>query len=95
MKGSFSDLMWSDPWDDEGWAKSDRGAGHFFGPNIVKDFNFRNGLELIARAHQMVMEGYQFWFSPKNLVTIWSAPNYCYRCGNMASIMKVTDQLSK
>ena len=40
----------------------------------------------------MVMEGYKLMFD-KKLVDVWSAPNYCYRCGNLASIMEVDASL--
>ena len=94
-EGVFCDLMWSDPDDIEAWIMSARGAGYVFGWKVVDEFNRINGLELICRAHQLVNEGYKFWFRNKNLVTVWSAPNYCYRCGNKASILKLDDKLGQ
>ena len=37
-------------------------------------------------------QGYN-WCHEKNVVTIFSAPNYCYRCGNQAAIMELDDGL--
>lgn len=61
-EGPFCDLMWSDPEDVETWALNTRGAGWIFGRRVTHDFNYINGLELIARAHQLVQDGYQYWF---------------------------------
>ena len=47
-----------------------------------------NQMSHILRAHQLCMEGYTSIFD-EHLSTVWSAPNYCYRCGNSASILEV------
>lgn len=88
-EGTFCDLLWSDPDDAiSGWAASPRGAGFLFGQDIVDQFIHVNGIECVVRAHQLVMEGYKNHFEGK-MATIWSAPNYCYRCGNVAAILSV------
>jgi len=67
-----------------------RGAGYNFGPDISEQFNHNNKLTKIARAHQLVLEGYQEQHK-EQVVTVFSAPNYCYKCGNQAAIMLVKD----
>lgn len=93
--GSFCDLLWSDPEYVDGFQESTRGAGYLFGESVVDKFNATNGLELVARAHQMVQQGFQYMFSGNNLVTVWSAPNYCYRCENVASILSLDECLNR
>ncbi|CAG8733813.1 21637_t:CDS:2, partial [Dentiscutata erythropus] len=77
-EGPMADLVWSDPDPDKDeFAISPRGAGYTFGGQVVKKFLEINQMEHILRAHQLCMEGFQ------------ATPNYCYRCGNMASILEV------
>ena len=88
------DLLWSDPDDRCGWGISPRGAGYTFGSDISEQYNQKNGLTLVARAHQLVMEGYN-WSHDQSVVTVFSAPNYCYRCGNQGAIMEVDEHMNK
>jgi len=73
------DLLWSDPDDRCGWGISPRGAGYTFGQDISEAFNHNNGLTLVARAHQLVMEGYN-WSQDRNVVTIFSGERTLHSC---------------
>ena len=80
------------------WERDNRGAFicqiHIQCFSLSAQFNHVNSLKLIARAHQLVQEGYKYMFD-EQLVTVWSAPNYCYRCGNMASILTIREDGSR
>ncbi|KAL3208977.1 hypothetical protein MRX96_038458 [Rhipicephalus microplus] len=91
--GLLCDLLWSDPDKDiMGWGESDRGVSFTFGADIVGSFLHKHDLDLICRAHQVVEDGYEF-FAKRQLVTIFSAPNYCGTFDNAAAIMSVDESL--
>lgn len=92
-EGPMCDLLWSDPEDIQGgWGISPRGAGYIYGEEIVSQFNHANKIKQITRSHQLVMTGYREMFN-KGLVTVWSAPNYCYRCGNAGAVLELDENM--
>ena len=86
-------VLWSDPDDIDTWGISPRGAGWLFGWRVARQFNHLNGIDYICRAHQLVQDGIKYHFEEKSVITVWSAPNYCYRCGNVAALLKLDDNL--
>mmetsp|Transcript_5582 Transcript_5582/g.9593 ORF Transcript_5582/g.9593 Transcript_5582/m.9593 type:complete len:154 (+) Transcript_5582:690-1151(+) len=87
--------MWSDPDGDKlGFCISPRGAGYIFGQDVCEKFLHENDMQRVYRAHQLCKEGYQVLFDGK-LATIWSAPNYCYRYENLASILELDEHLNE
>ena len=92
--GLLCDLLWSDPEKDIlDYDENDRGVSVVFGEKVVEDFNKKNDLDLIIRAHQVVDEGYEF-FAKRQLITIFSAPNYCGEFDNSAGIMIIDESLT-
>ena len=90
QQGSFSDLLWSDPnLRIKLFNKSTRGAGFTYGQLAVEKFCHLNKLNHICRSHQLSMKGYELYFN-NLLSTVWSAPNYEYRSGNIASILNIS-----
>ena len=68
------------------------GVSVIFNGEVVKNFLKKNDLDLIIRAHQVVEEGYEF-FADKQLVTVFSAPNYCGEFDNAGAMMTVNEDL--
>jgi len=91
--GLLCDLLWSDPEADiNGWGENDRGVSFTFGQDVVNAFLRKHDLDLVCRAHQVIEDGYQF-FAKRQLVTLFSAPNYCGEFDNAGAMMSVDSSL--
>ncbi|GFZ01553.1 type one serine/threonine protein phosphatase 2 [Actinidia rufa] len=91
--GLLCDLLWSDPSREvKGWGMNDRGVSFTFGPDKVAEFLMQHDMDLVCRAHQVVEDGYEF-FADRQLVTIFSAPNYCGEFDNAGAMMSVDESL--
>lgn len=84
------DLLWSDPTLNdgvEGLQPSPRGPGLVtFGPDRVRDFCQQNNIQMIVRAHECVMDGFER-FAQGHLITLFSATNYCGTANNAGAIL--------
>ena len=94
-KGLLCDLVWSDPdtsISNDFIENKERGISVCFSEKAVNEFNKKNNLDLICRAHQVVEEGYQF-FSNMKLITIFSAPNYMNIFDNNGGVLFINEDL--
>ncbi|XP_023173482.1 serine/threonine-protein phosphatase alpha-3 isoform-like [Drosophila hydei] len=92
-KGLLCDLLWSDPdMTGFGYTPSDRGVSFLYGRDVIEKFLQKFDFDLICRAHQVVEDGYEF-FAKRQLVTIFSAPNYCGVFDNAGASMGVDENL--
>jgi len=91
--GLLCDLLWSDPGENiDTWGENERGVSYTFSEKIVEEFLDKYDLDLICRAHQVVENGYEF-FANRQLVTIFSAPNYCGEFDNAGAMMLIDKDL--
>jgi len=94
-EGLLCDLLWSDPNEtllEEDYGKNERNISVTFSKKVVKEFEEKNNLDLICRAHQVVEEGFEF-FAEMKLVTIFTAPNYMGEFDNNGGILEVGEDL--
>jgi serine/threonine-protein phosphatase PP1 catalytic subunit len=90
-EGLLCDLLWSDPDPDiDEWDTNNRGTSYVFGAEALRDFVDMFDLDLVCRAHQAVMTGYEFPFpDEQGLVTIFSVPNYCGEFRNKGAVLHI------
>ncbi|KAF7635899.1 Serine/threonine-protein phosphatase [Meloidogyne graminicola] len=86
------DLLWADPdINVQLFSSNRRGIGRTFGQEVIDRVRQRFGIDLIIRAHQVVLDGHEFFndSSSSGLVTLFSAPHYCGQYDNSGAIVRV------
>ena len=84
--GIMCELLWSDPSTINGRHPSNRGVAITFGPDVVKNFLKTNKLIKLVRSHECKSEGYEII---GDVITVFSAPNYCDNMGNKGAIIQL------
>lgn len=98
-KGIMCDLLWADPVDkldgslNEAYIRNEqRGCSYVFGAEALTKFLHTNKLLSCIRAHEVQLEGFKMYnWRNKNfpqIITIFSAPNYCDSYNNKGAIIK-------
>ena len=100
-QGLLRDLLWANP-DMEvmGWGEnndaiewhSDDGYSFTFGPEIVSKFLAKYDMDFVVRGHQLVEDGYEF-FAKRQLVTLFSAPNFKGEFDNAGAMISIDETL--
>lgn len=88
-EGIFMEMLWADPQVSNGFGPSPRGLSSAFGPDITQQFLENNNLKRIIRSHEVRHGGYDFEHNG-NLITLFSAPNYCDTEKNLGAIIHVS-----
>ncbi len=99
-QGLLCDLLWANPGKDlDGWGENhdenygkDGDRSFTFGKEIVAKFNHKHDFDLVVRGHQVVEDGYEF-FASRQLVTLFSVPNFRGKYDNAGAIMAVDETL--
>jgi len=67
-------------------------VSYIFGADVVKGFLEKHDMDLVCRAHQVVEDGFEF-FGERQLITLFSAPNYCGEFDNAGAMMTIDEKL--
>ncbi|KAH0476172.1 MAG: hypothetical protein KVP17_004387 [Porospora cf. gigantea B] len=98
----ITDLLWSDPTANDtvkgvtmNEVRDPDGSGHIkkFGPDRVIEFLEANHLEMIIRAHECVMDGFER-FAGGRLITLFSATDYCGTHKNAGGMLFIRRDLT-
>eukprot|EP00759_Apiculatamorpha_spiralis_P053306 PhF_6_TR6159/c0_g1_i1/m.9175/K04348/PPP3C, CNA; serine/threonine-protein phosphatase 2B catalytic subunit len=100
-RGGMTDLLWSDPMDDEAEARhanthfapnEERGCSYVFSFRATCSFLASNKLLCVIRAHEAQEEGYKLYKKTSagfpSVICVFSAPNYCDTYDNKAAVVK-------